>query len=67
MKTKLLWNTLALWASASTVVNAEDDYDDFGLSDSSEDDDSAVVKLTEADFFEKTVNKRVFLKFYDPM
>ena len=49
-----------------------DEIDDFDWSelssDSSSDDDAdSVVRLMATNFYEKTVGKRVFVKFYDPM
>ena len=70
----LLWS---LWATTTTTATTAqrvemDEMDDFDWSelssDSGSDDDAdSVVRLLATNFYEKTVGKRVFVKFYDPM
>ena len=73
MKHPVVLLLLAFWASTTTAQRVNmDEIDDFDWSelssDSSSDDDAdSVVRLMATNFYEKTVGKRVFVKFYDPM
>ena len=73
MKNPVVLLLLAFWVSTTTAQRVNmDEIDDFDWSelssDSSSDDDAdSVVRLMATNFYEKTVGKRVFVKFYDPM
>jgi hypothetical protein len=52
---------------ATTAYTLGYDDDDLTPSSSSDDEDSSVVKLTVENFYQATLGKTVFVKFYDPM